>query len=182
MTSEVLLRVVSFALLVSATGVGAPVAAQDPSGGNRLQTPERHASYAVTLGLGNVLGWVGAGAERFFSRGRMSALVGAGYLWETDAGNPGRTAFGAALRSYLGSGAHRGVVELSVSLVAHDWLSVNGVVVEDRKHYGPGLAIGYRFTAAGGIHFDFGLGGGWAVGNGSLHPIGTLAVGYTWRR
>ena len=63
-----------------------------------------------------------------------------------------------------------------------EWISQGGVVLENHKYYGPGLALGYRYTAGGGFHFDTSLGAGWAVEAQSVSAIGSLALGYTWRR
>ena len=165
-------------ILLVAMGVASPLSAQATGQPNPAPAP----SFGISLGFGSVLGWLGGGVEKYFSSGRSSVAVGLGYVPETDEGNPTFLAYGAGARRYFGSGAHRAAVELSVSMVSFEWISQGGVVLESHKHYGPGLAVGYRYTAGGGLHFDTGLGAGWAVGAQSVHPIGSLALGYTWRR
>ena len=159
-------------------GTAPPIGAQERAEPTPAPTP----SFGISLGLGSVLGWLGGGVEKYFSEGRMSVTAGLGYVPETDEGNPTFVAYGAGARRYFGSGAHRAAVELSISMVSFEWISQGGVVLESHEYYGPGLAVGYRYTAGGGFHVDTSLGAGWAVGAESINGIGSLALGYTWRR
>jgi hypothetical protein len=148
----------------------APISAQDEP------------AYAVMGGGGNVLGWLGAGAEYFVLGGRASALAGIGYVPVDQEEGALPVAVGGALRGYLGSARHRGVLEASVSLQAVETAAFGPTVTESRQHYGLGVTGGYRHTTDGGVHFDVGLGVGWSFRNGKASPLSILAVGYTWRR
>lgn len=168
------------AICLALLGTPAAAAAQESTSG--VLAPSRPA-FGVTVGFGSVLGWLGGSVEYYFLDGRASAALGAGYIPEiVFDDNPTSAAFSAAVRRYLGSGTHRAAVELSVSLVYFEWITQNGVLVESHQYYGPGLTAGYRYTTDGGLHFDASLGAGWAVGDRSVTQIGTLGVGYTWRR
>lgn len=48
-------------------------------------------------------------------------------------------------------------------------------------HYGPGLSIGYQYTAGRGFTLLVGGGAGWEPGSGDIVTIINLGVGYTWR-
>jgi len=156
-----------------------PLRAQETDIGS---SPVPSPSVGVSLGFGSVLGWLGGSVEKYFSGGRVSAAVGAGYVPETDEGNPAFAAFGAGVRRYFGAGKHRVALEASVSLISFQWVRQGPLLLESNKYYGPGLAVGYRYTADSGLHFDASLGAGWAVGDDSIGSVGSLAVGYTWRR
>ena len=149
---------------------------------NAGQTPQAYPTFALTIGSGNVLGWLGGSVEHYFLNGRVSGAAGGGYIPETDEGNPGTAAFGAAVRGYLGGDKHRAFLELSASLLSLDWTPIGGALVDFDRNYGPGISAGYRYTATRGFTFIAGAGAGWAVGNESIEAMGILGVGYTWRR
>lgn len=173
------------ALVVALVGPASAASAQTGAGGaDGLPSP----TYGVSVGLGNLRGFVGGSVERFFSEGGQSFAVGVGRFPSSAStgrdGDPWFTAFGAAYRRYVGSGRHQASVEASVSMVNFSsTVTLPNRTVGVDRNYGPGLAIGYRYTTGTGLHFDVSGGAGWAVGveEGSLEFIGGLAIGYTWR-
>ncbi len=148
-------------------------------------TPARP-RFGLTVGVGGIHGWLGANAEYFFLNGRMSAAVGAGRagVADEDTGDRARTAaFAAAIRGYLRDGKHQPFLEGSYSLLRLEWQRAgNGAPVDLDRDYGPGLAVGYRYTATGGFTVTTALGAGWAVGADRFVDTFHLGLGYTWRR
>jgi hypothetical protein len=138
--------------------------------------------YAVTAGFGNVMGWLGVAGEYFVADGHMSVMGGAGWLPLDQAEGSLPLGFGGALRGYLGASRHRALIEASFSLVSVEGTSLGPVTIESRQHYGVGVAAGYRLTTTSGFHFEVSAGSGWSVDDDTIAPVGSLAVGYTWRR
>jgi hypothetical protein len=174
------------ALVIALVGPASAASAQTGAGAggaDRLPTP----TFEVSVGFGNVRGFVGGSVERFIAEGGQSFAVGVGRFPSGAStgrdSDPWFTAFGAAYRKYFGSGSHQASVEASVSMVNFSaTVSLPNQTVGVDRHYGPGLAVGYRYTTRIGLHFDVSGGIGRAVGveEGSLEFIGGLAVGYTW--
>ena len=159
---------------------------------------ERRRVTAVA-GLGNDMGWLGVGAEFYFSGGRLSGFGGVGYTPEIDQGDPTGLTVAAGVRAYTLGIKHRGFVELSFSqlvikgatlaLVRDPVGVVSFVVVEEgERHYGPGIQAGYQYVTAGGFTFLVSAGVGYALGidesatSSSVQPLVNLGLGYTWRR
>lgn len=157
-----------------------------PAGSMSAQATEasapRDPAFSLSAGLGSVLGWLGVAGEYHLPGRAMSIAGGAGYIPELAEGNPSMPAFGIGARRYLSEGRHRALIQLSVSMVSFDWTRHRGTLLDSNQYYGPGLAGGYRFTADGGFHFDLSWGAGWGIGAGRVDSVGSLAVGYTWRR
>jgi hypothetical protein len=146
-----------------------PVAAQDPQ-----------PNLALTGGLGNVLGGLGAAFEFYLAESRISASGGLGY-WPSGSGCGQGTFSGAgALRGFAGGRRHRAFLELSYSLLA---ISCSVFGVDDiQRYYGPGLSLGYRYTGMDGFTFTAGAGIGDVPGEFGTEALILLALGYTWRR
>ncbi|HSM04280.1 MAG TPA: hypothetical protein VK858_06650 [Longimicrobiales bacterium] len=139
-------------------------------------------SWAITAGVGNVRGWLGANGEIFLAGGDWSLLAGVGYVPESDVVVEAFAAFGGGARRYFGGDRHAGFAELSYTLVAVEQSGLFFGTEESERLYGPGVGVGYRFTAGGGFHAELGIGVGWAPGDDVVAPIGSLAIGYTRRR
>ena len=137
------------------------------------QEPVRQPSVAITGGLGNVLGGLGAGLEYYFAQSHLSASAGLGY-WPCS----GTAAGGAALRAFVGS-RHRGFLEGSYSLLA---ISCDLGGGQADRHYGPGISLGYRYTGSDGFTFTAGVGLGHPSGDPGTEALVLLGLGYTWRR
>ena len=146
---------------------------------------ERRQVTAVA-GVGNDMGWLGVGAEFYFSGGRLSGFGGIGYTPEIDPGDPTGPTFAAGVRAYTLGIKHRGFAELSFSQVA---ISTRPAFLGGgERHYGPGIQIGYQYVRAGGFTFMVSGGVGYALGvdesvtSSSVQPLLNLGLGYTWRR
>ena len=139
---------------------------------------ERRPIATVTGGLGNVLGGFGAAAEFYFAEGRLSAAAGLGYWPAETLCDKGTLSGAGALRGFIGGPRHRGFLELSYSLVQVSCPVFGGG--ELQRYYGPGLSLGYRYTASSGFTFSAGAGGG--DGSDGLEIIILLGLGYTWQR
>ena len=90
---------------------------------------------ALTGGLGNVLGGLGAGVEHYFARSRVSVSAALGYWPEADLCSSGTFSGAGALRGFVGGGRHRGFAEISYSLL--QVVCQFGSEELDRQ-YGPG--------------------------------------------
>jgi hypothetical protein len=123
------------------------------------QDPKPHV--AVTGGLGNVLGGLGAGVEYYLAGSRISASGGLGF-WPA----------GCDQATFAGAGALRGFAAISCAVFAED--------VE--RHYGPGLSLGYRYIGSDGFTFTAAGGIGDTSGDYGTEAIILLGLGYTWRR
>ena len=141
---------------------------------------------AVRAGVGNSFGWLGAQAERYFLESGMSGFVGVGYV-PSDDGDP---AFAGGLRGFTKGERHRGFLELSVSTVLREsrvLVTPEGASSEDSNLYGPGLQVGYAYTAGWGFAAMASVGLGYALGMASENDASPLAMlfgiglGYTWR-
>ena len=140
----------------------------------------------IQAGIGNVLGGIGVSGEYYWLESRLSAVLGLGFLPNTATTPAGGVGVAAAVRGFTAGIKHRGFLELSVSPLELEWTEVPtlpiGVVFTDvTNHYGPGLSVGYHYTAAGGFTVWVAGGVGYAVGPGNVAPLGAVAVGYTWR-
>jgi hypothetical protein len=145
-----------------------------------ISAQETRPHFALTGGLGNVLGGLGGGAEYYLAGSRLSAGAGLGY-WPDASGCNGTLAGAGALRGFTGGRRHRGFLELSYSLVAVSCILFSADDIE--RHYGPGLSLGYRYTGSDG--FTFTAAGG--IGDVPGETFGSeviilLGLGYTWRR
>jgi hypothetical protein len=142
-----------------------------------LPAQERRPVVALTGGLGNVLGGLGAGVEYYLAGSRVSAAAGLGY-WPAESPCRGTLSGAGAVRGFIGS-RHRGFLELSYSL-----LQVSCTLVGDdlNRHYGPGLSLGYRYTGSDGFTFTAGAGVGDVPDDFGTEVIVLLGLGYTWQR
>ena len=152
-------------------------AGQDSTAVPRI--PKRVAT--LTAGLGNVLGWIGFGGERYFERERLSGFVGLGYTPSIDPGDPSGPTFAVGLRGFTAGIRHRGFLALSLSQLA-----VESGFENSRRLYGPGLEAGYQYASLGGFTFMASLGLGYAPGASEgqkeVGEVLALGLGYTWRR
>ena len=140
---------------------------------------ERKPFIAVTGGLGNVLGGLGAGVEYYLAQSRVSGAVGLGYWPGGSSCSGGTFAGAAAMRAFTGGRRHRVFLELSYSLLA-----VSCPLDSDDidRYYGPGVSLGYRYTGSDGFTFTAGGGLGDVSGGFGTEGIVLLGLGYTWRR
>lgn len=138
---------------------------------------------SLMLGVGNSMGWFGAKGERYFARGRLSAFAGLGATFNTDGTDEyasGVTVAGG-VRGYTAGARHRAFLELSISQLA-----VTAGVGADR-YYGPGLQVGYQYTARRWFTFEASVGAGYSPGihtavlDSGVQPMAGIAFGYTWR-
>jgi hypothetical protein len=143
-----------------------------------LPAQERRPVVALTGGLGNVLGGLGAGVEYYLAGSRVSAAVGLGYWPEESLCDRGTLSGAAAVRGFVG-GRHRGFLEVSYSL-----LQTSCTLFGDdfNRHYGPGLSLGYRYTGSDGFTFTAGAGVGDVPDDFGTEVIVLLGLGYTWQR
>ena len=169
-----------FLLVCLVVGGTRPGSAQASTPGP-VAPPER--SLALTAGLGNLYGGLGASVEKYLGGDLMSLSLGLGGIPETDEA-PGVVAFGAALRRYAGRARDRLFVELALVRLSTTYSTIGPGQFENvRPHYGPGLAIGYQLTDRGGFTFVVDAGAGWAVGaSDPLSFTAALGMGYTWHR
>ena len=137
---------------------------------------------SLTAGLGNVMGWFGLHAEKYFSNDRLSGFVGLGYTPSSDPGAPSGPTFAIGLRGFTSGVKHRGFLALSVSQLAIE----RGFVEDPGRFYGPGLEAGYQYVSAGGFTLMASLGLGYAPGvpegEKQVGEVLALGLGYTWRR
>jgi hypothetical protein len=138
---------------------------------------ERRPVIALTGGLGNVLGGLGAGAEYYLAGSRLSVAGGLGYWPEGESLCAGTLSGAGALRGFVGN-RHRGFFELSYSL-----LQVSCTFGSDEldRHYGPGVSVGYRYTGSDGFTFTAGAGVGDVTGDFGTEVMVLLGLGYTWQ-
>lgn len=143
--------------------------------------PAPPATRTTTLmgGAGNAMGWFGGQVEVYFSGDRFSAFGGLGYTPALDSGDPSGITGAAGLRGYTRGLRHRALLELSISQVAVE------TGAEDKRLYGPGLQVGYQYTALGGFTILVSVGVGYAPGTSEqfspVEALGGLGFGYTWR-
>jgi hypothetical protein len=138
---------------------------------------ERRPVVALTGGLGNVLGGLGAGAEYYLARSRLSVAAGLGYWPEESICDHGTLSGAAAVRGFTGGRRHRAFLEASYSLLQ---ISCTFGSDEVEGHYGPGLSLGYRYTGSDGFTFTAAAGVGDAEFGAEFMAM--LGLGYTWQR
>lgn len=135
----------------------------------------------AALGVGNAYGWFGGQVERYIARGRASIFGGLGYTPASDPGDPSGLTVAGGVRGYTRGDRHRAFLEASVSQIEVE-LWEGG-----RRRYGPGLQVGYQYTARRGFTAMASVGVGHAVGQtDALLPSSAavllgMGVGYTWR-
>jgi len=165
------------ALLVLATP--SRVCAQEAAPAPAPQAAPAARRITVMLGSGNAMGWLGAQAERYFGHERGSVFLGLGYTPDVDDGETSGLAGAAGVRGYTGGARHRGFLELSVSQIA--------VTTLGGHQYGPGVQLGYQYTARHGFTVATSLGLGYVlsqpafVTGSRVQLLGGLGLGYTWR-
>ena len=135
---------------------------------------------ALTGGLGNALGGLGAGLEYYLAQSRVSLGAAVGY-WPDGSGCPATSSGAGSLRGFTGGRNHRAFLELSYSLVAIS-CTLFGDPQLVQHHYGPGLSLGYRYTASKGFTFTAGGGVANVSGDVGTELLILLGLGYTWRR
>ena len=142
------------------------------------QSPARRPHVALTAGLGNVLGGLGAGVERYFARSHVSLSAGLGYWPSGDFCSSGTLSGAGAMRGFVGGGRHRAFGEISYSLLGV--VCTFGSDDVDRQ-YGPGFSLGYRYTGNDGFTFTAGGGVGDVPGEWGTEAMVLLSLGYTWQ-
>jgi hypothetical protein len=142
------------------------------------QSPSRRPSVALTVGLGNVLGGLGAGVEHYLARSHASVSAGLGYWPSGDLCSSGTLSGAGALRGFLGGGRHRGFAEVSYSLLG---VACSFGSDDLDRQYGPGFSLGYRYTGNDGFTFTAGGGIGDVPGQWGTEAMVLLSLGYTWQ-
>lgn len=126
------------------------------------QSQEASPRLAVSAGLGNTFGGLGATVEAFLAEARVSIVGGAGWVPSGfgfgDAG--GHASYALALRGFLGKSRLRGYAEAAWSsygrTTTHD--GIFGEAVDSEIHYGLGLSGGLHVLIPGGFSMIAGLG------------------------
>lgn len=140
---------------------------------------QRRPVVALTAGLGNVLGGVGASGEYYLAGSRISLSAGLGF-WPSDGFCDKGTFSGAgAARAFIGR-RHRGFIEASYSLLQVTCFLGTDEIVD--RQYGPGLSAGYRYTGTDGFTFTAGVGVGDIPGEFGTEVLALLGLGYTFHR
>ena len=143
-----------------------------------LPAQQRRPVVALTGGLGNTLGGLGAGVDYYLARSRVSVAAGLGYWPDGSVCDSGSFSGAGAVRGFVGN-RHRGFLELSYSLLAVS-CTFGGDDVD--RHYGPGLSLGYRYTGSDGFTFTAAGGVGDVPGDFGTEALILLRLGYTWQR
>lgn len=142
---------------------------------------------ALSGGLGNHYGGVGAQVEVYALHERASILGAAGY-----ASGPirdGAFTFAAAVRGYLPGQRHRVYGSLGVAPLEseQEWTFASvdvgitqGTLSDPRFHYGPTVSAGYQYTARRG--FTAQLGGGVGFHADGVFLVLDAGAGYTFGR
>jgi hypothetical protein len=178
-----LLRAAVFAFLTLALSF--PVAAQEEPA-TSADGPESR-QFTFLVGLGNETGLLGVQGEKYFGQGRFSVFGGSGYAPEVD-DYPGGITLGVGFRGYTAGTKHRAFLELSVSQVAA--VKPAAHPPDGQKLYGPGLEVGYQYTADGGFTLMASFGAGYGIGEelieplketNSIYAMAGLGLGYTWK-
>lgn len=156
-------------LIGSSAGISA---AQTPDGTTDDPEPRR---FAVAVGFGNSLGWLGGQAE-YYARDRLSIFTGLGHTLLVDKDDPSGPTVAVGVRGYSAGVNHRGLIELSYSQV-----SVRAPPGD--RLYGPGLQVGYQHVTDGGFTFLMSVGVGIEMDDGAAgtRELTGVSVGYTWR-
>lgn len=168
-------------LVITAILSAQPLVGQEPAvRGLAPEAGQRRTS--VTAGFGNQYGFgFGINVERYLIGERVSVAIGTGGIPELD-GSPGTLGMAAAMRGYTPGQRHRGFVETSITLIATSFSRRGPGNFDDvKRHYGPGLSVGYHYTARGGFTMTVAGGAGWAVSLDELYPIVMLGFGHSWR-
>ena len=142
-----------------------------------LPAQQRQPAVALTGGLGNTLGGLGAGVDYYLAGSRVSASAGLGYWPDGSVCDSGTLSGAGALRGFVGN-RHRGFLEVSYSLLAVSCFLAGGI----DHHYGPGLSLGYRYTGSDGFTFTAAGGIGDVPGEFGTEGLILLSLGYTWQR
>ncbi len=135
----------------------------------------------AALGVGNAFGWFGGQAERYLGQGRVSVFAGLGYTPASDPGDPSGVTVAGGVRGYTRGERHRAFLKASVSQIEVELWE------DGKRRYGPGLQVGYQYTARRGFTMMASVGVGHAVGQtdafvpSSAAVLLGLGVGYTWR-
>jgi len=139
---------------------------------------QRRPVVALTGGLGNVLGGLGAAAEYYLAGSRISLSAGLGYWPSENLCERGTFSGAGAARAFIGN-RHRGFVEASYSL-----LQITCFIATDEidRQYGPGLSAGYRYTGSDGFTFTAGVGVGDVPGEFGTEVMVLLGLGYTFHQ
>ena len=163
------------ALTVVAALPGGALAGQQARAGGPQEPGTRQVT--VALGFGNAFATVGGAVEYYLVGDRVSVFGGIGYTPEIDPGDPSGLTGVAGVRAYTPGANHRAFAELSVS-------QLNTEFGTDERHYGPGLQLGYQFTADQGftVLTSWGAGLEFSDGDVTRWPLLNLGFGYTWRR
>ena len=142
---------------------------------------------SVLAGFGNALGWIGGQVEGYAAQGRVSGFAGFGYMPNivSDEGDGFAGALG--IRAFTAGSRHRGLLEVSLSVLSNTVSSTfGGDVLDESRNYGPGIAVGYQFIGNGG--FTIMLTGGVGLDDEEFDPQGSkfqatlgIGLGYTWR-
>ena len=149
-------------------------------------TPVAPRTTTVVAGLGNTLGWFGGRAERHLGGERWSVLVGVGVTPSLDDGAEAKLTFAAGARRYTAGRRHRGFLEASVSQIAIEerW-NFDADAIDRNALYGPGLQVGYQYSALSGFTIDLSGGLGYAIDHdtefSAVYGIFGIALGYTFR-
>jgi hypothetical protein len=130
--------------------------------------PEKTESHglALSLGLGTPYGGAGGQAAYWLQlHGSLFRVAAYGGLGVAAVESPGGVVVGWAL-GMLGSWGHkhRVLLDLSVSTLAVQSLSLHGEALNDQAVLGPSLAVGYEYMAFWGFFFRAELGVGYMVG------------------
>lgn len=142
--------------------------AQTPTGDIAPPDPR---TFTVAGGIGHSLGWAGGQAEYYTVGDRVSLFAALGYTPD-----PSGASAAVGVRGYTSGANHRALLELSYSQLSA-WARPR------ERNYGPGLQVGYQFTAAGGFTVLTSLGVGLEFDGDDVTPrrIMNLGLGHTWR-
>jgi len=150
----------------------------------RAQDPPRA---SVAVGLGNTFGWIGTQVGGYVAEGRVSGFVGLGYMPNLLNDEGDGVAGAVGVRAFTGGSRHRGLIEVSLSVLSNTVSSTWGSeVVEKSLHYGPGVAVGYQFIGQSGVTFLISGGAGWDEEGldpegSQVQPIISMGIGFIVR-
>ena len=140
---------------------------------------------SVLAGFGNALGWIGGQVQGYVAQGRVSGFAGFGYMPNLVSDEGGGFAGALGIRAFTAGNRHRGLLEVSLSVLSGTVSSTFGSdIIDESRNYGPGIAAGYQFIGDGG--FTIMLTGGvddeeFDPEGSKLQPTAGIGVGYTWR-
>ena len=156
-----------------------------PQGPEKLNGERR---FTVLAGIGNAMGWFGVQGEKYVRQERVSFFAGLGYTPDDDH-FPGGPTPAVGVRGFTSGSRHRAFVEASVSQVTTTKYAAHPP--DGQRLYGPGLQVGYQFTAPRGFTLMASAGAGYAVGQELIEPLDEpdpiyallgLGLGYTWKK